>query len=111
MRTVGRKIKPGERRRIKCDHCSTLWDKRQLRRDADGLWTCPQEGPGLSAVALTRGNAEALRDYAQRLRVPGEITGRYGDKDVTPLSAKTGNITDEEHTPLTAEDGVYILWD
>jgi hypothetical protein len=58
---------------------------------------------------LTRGNAEALRAYAQRLRTPGEVTGRYGETAVTALANKTGNITDEEGTPITTEDGVYIL--
>ncbi len=111
MRTVGRKIRPGERRRHLCDHCNTLFDKRDLRRDAEGLWTCQQEGPGRDGTTLTRGNAEALRAYAQRLRVPGEITGRYGETAVTPMSSKTGNILDEERTPITSEDGVYILWD
>ncbi len=109
MRTVGRRIKPGERRRIKCDRCNTLWDKRELRRDAEGMWVCPQEGPGRDGATLTRGNADALRAYAQRLRVPGEITGRYGDTAVTATANKTGNLLTEDGIPLTTEDGIYIL--
>ena len=108
MRTVNRKIRPGERRRILCDYCSTLWDKRDLRRDASGLWVCPQEGPGRDGVTLTKGNAEALRAYANRLRVPGEITGRYGDVSVTAQENTTRNILQEDGTPITGEDGVYI---
>lgn len=87
-RTVGRKIRPGERRRIQCDHCNTLFDKRLLRRDSDGLWTCPQEGNGRASVELTKGNAEHLKAFAERTRVPTEITGRYGDKSVTALPGR-----------------------
>jgi hypothetical protein len=89
MRTVGRKIRPGERRRIQCDHCNALFDKRQLRRDAEGLWTCPQEGPGRDGTTLTRGNAEALRAFTQRLRPTSEVTGRYPEDDMTPIPGLT----------------------
>jgi hypothetical protein len=109
MRTSGRRIKSGERRRIQCDHCNALFDKRLLHRDGEGLWTCPQEGPGRDAVTLTRGNAEALRDFTQRLRVPPEITGRYGNIPVEALANKSGNILGEDGTPITGEDEVYIL--
>lgn len=94
-----------------CDRCNTLWDKRLLRRDSEGMWVCPQEGPGRDGRTLTEGNAEALRAFAQRLRVPGEITGQYPDPDVTALVAATGNLLAEDGTPLTAEDGVYLLQD
>jgi hypothetical protein len=108
-RTVGRKIRPGEKRRAQCGHCNTLWDLRDLRRDSDGLWTCPQEGPGKGAVALTRGNAEGLRDYAQRLRPTPGMTGRYGDKAVTPTANLTGMLLSEDGDPITTEDGINIL--
>ena len=35
-----------------CDHCGTMWRLSQLRRDAAGSLTCPDEGRGLSGVAL-----------------------------------------------------------
>lgn len=72
-----------------CDHCNTLWDKRLLYRDSDGLWTCPQEGKGRASVELTKGNAEHLKAFAERLRVPTEVTGKYGDKTVTPIPGGT----------------------
>lgn len=49
------------------------------------MWVCPQEGPGRDGATLTRGNVEHLRAYAERLRVPGEITGRYPPAAVTAL--------------------------
>src|SRR6478735_8576268 len=108
-RTVGRHIKPGERRRWTCDYCSALRDKRELSRDAAGLWRCSCVGQERDQVTLTRGNAEALRDYAQRLRVPPEIVGQYGTIPVEAVANKTGNLLAEDGTPLTAEDGVYLL--
>lgn len=56
-----------------------------MRRDASGLWVCPQEGPGKDGVTLTKGNADHLKAFAERLRVPTEITGRYGDISVTAI--------------------------
>ncbi len=111
MRTSGRHIRPGERRRIQCDHCNSLWDKRQLYRDSDGLWTCPQEGKGKASVELTKGNAAHLKAFAERQHVPGEITGRYGNIDCTPISSQTPGILAEDGTPLTGEDGVYLHQD
>lgn len=108
MRTVGRSIRPGERRRIQCDYCNTLWDKRLLRRDASGLWVCPQEGPGRDGVTLTRGNAEASRAAAQRLRVPAELTGNYGTIPVQVEDRITANLLAEDGTPLLTEDGYYL---
>lgn len=108
MRTVNRKIRPGERRRVMCDHCNTLWDKRLLRRDSDGLWTCPQEGPGKASVELTKGNAAHLKAFAERLRVPAELTGRYGDIAVTAIASETPGVLGEDGTPITGEDGVYL---
>lgn len=109
MRTVGRKIRPGEKHRWRCDRCNTLWDKRDLRRDGEGMWVCPQEGPGRDGATLSRGNAEALRTYAHRLKPAVERVGKYGNPDVTAQANKTGNILDEDGTPITGEDGIYIL--
>jgi predicted RNA-binding Zn-ribbon protein involved in translation (DUF1610 family) len=111
MRTVGRKIRPGERRRFKCDRCGTLWDKRDLCRDGEGMWVCPQEGPGLDGATLSRGNAEALRSYVQRLKPAVERVGRYGDPGVHPTPVRTGYITTELHQPLRTEDGVFLALD
>lgn len=109
MRTVGRHIRPGERRRIQCDHCNALFDKRDLRRDAEGLWTCQQEGRGRDGTTLTRGNAEALRAFAQRSRVSPERTGLYPTDNMTPIASLTGMLTTEAAEPLLTEDGTYIL--
>jgi len=108
MRTVGRRIRPGERRRVQCDRCNTLWDKRQLRRDAEGMWVCPQEGPGRDGVTLTRGNAEASRASAQRLRVPAELTGNYGTIPVQVEDPITANVLEEDGTPVLTEDDHYV---
>ena len=108
MRTVGHKIRPGERRRIYCDRCNTLWDKRDLKRDAEGMWVCPQEGPGRDGATLTRGNAEHLRAYAERLRVPGEITGRYPPAAVEVLPIVVNLMTEVGEFILTEEDGPVI---
>lgn len=107
-RTVGRKIRPGERHRWRCDRCNTLWDKRDLRRDGEGMWVCPQEGPGLDGATLSKGNAEALRTYAQRLRPAVERVGRYGNPDVDPLLGVL-NLLQETGAPITTEaDGPLI---
>lgn len=60
-------------------------------------------------MSLTRGNAEALRDYAQRLRPTPGMTGRYGDKAVTAQANLTGMIITEDGSPITTEDGINIL--
>lgn len=80
MRTVGSRIRTGERRRIICDYCGTLWDKRDLHRDAQGLWVCPQEGTGRDAITLTKANVASAKAYAAGARTPAEISGRY-DKE------------------------------
>src|SRR6478735_9584413 len=108
-RTVGRHIKPGERRRWTCDYCSALRDRRELSRDASGLWRCSCVGNERDQVTLTRGNAESLRAYASGLRVPPEQAGLYPVIDVTAQGNSTGNILAEDGTPLTGEDGVYLM--
>ena len=108
MRTVGRKIRPGERRRWKCDRCNTLWDKRDLKRDGEGMWVCPQEGSGRDGATLARGNAEHLRAYAERLRVPGEITGRYGNTAVEALPLVV-NLLQEDGFPILTEDDEPLI--
>lgn len=108
-RTVGRHIRNGERRRIFCDYCSALRDKRELTRDRMGLWRCSCVGRERDAVTLTQGNAEASRAAAQRLRVPAELTGRFQNDVVTAIRAETGNLRLEDGTPMILEDGVYDL--
>lgn len=109
MRTVGRRIRPGEKHRWKCDRCNTLWDKRDLRRDGEGMWVCPQEGPGRDGATLSRGNAEALRSYVQRLRPAVIRVGQYGSTAVDDLESVSGNVLGEDGTPVTGEDDVYVL--
>lgn len=108
-RTVGRKIRPGERRRFECSYCSGLFDARRLTRDAMGLWRCSCVGNERDAVTLTKGNAEASRNAAQRLRVPAELSGRFQNDQVTALTPAFGNILGEDSTPFTGEDAVYVL--
>ena len=99
-RTVGRKIRNGERKRWKCDRCNTLWDKRDLKRDGEGMWVCPQEGPGRDGATLSRGNAEHLRSYVQRLRVTPERVGQYGTTAVTAIPGP-GNAFDSDGETIT----------
>ena len=108
MRTVGRKIRPGERRRYLCDYCSSLRDKRELTRDASGLWRCSCVGNERDQVTLTRGNAEALRNYTQRLRSTPEQAGLYPMESLSPVASQTGGILAEDGVLLTGEDGVYL---
>lgn len=103
MRTVGRKIRPGEKHRWKCDRCGTLWDKRDLRRDGEGMWVCPQEGPGLDGATLSKGNAEHLRGYVQRLKPAVERVGRYGNPDVSAISAITAGLLTESGLLMVTE--------
>lgn len=46
-----------------CGHCGVAWRRSKLYRDAAGTLTCPDEGPGLSGVALDAINAAASRNY------------------------------------------------
>lgn len=89
--------------------CSALRDKRELKRNAAGLWQCSCVGNERDAVTLTKGNAEASRAAAQRLRVPAEITGRFQNDQVTAISATTGMLMTEDSSPLTSEDGLTLL--
>jgi hypothetical protein len=74
-----------------------------------GLWRCSCVGNERDAVTLTRGNAEASRAAALRLRVPAELTGRFQNDTVTAIVAETGNLLAQDGTPLTAVDGTYLL--
>lgn len=76
-----------------------------------GLWRCSCVGNERDAVTLTQGNAEASRAAAQRLRVPAELTGRFQNDQVTPITSQTPGILAEDGTPLTGEDGVYLHQD
>jgi hypothetical protein len=77
MRTFGRRIRSGERSRAECDYCGTPWDRRKLYRDEAGLLTCPQEGRGRDAVALTRANAASAQIWAARKVPQPHDPGRY----------------------------------
>lgn len=65
-RTVGKRIRPGERARALCDYCGALWDRRKLRVDGAGRLVCPDEGPGRDGVTLSRLNAEHAQAWAER---------------------------------------------
>lgn len=46
----------GERRRT-CDYCGIPWYQSVMRRDAAGLWACPDDQAGRDTVTLDRLNA------------------------------------------------------
>lgn len=69
-----------------------------------GLWQCPCVGSERDAVTLTRGNAEASRAAAQRLRVPAELAGDYGVIPVEAEASITANFLAEDGTPFVEED-------
>lgn len=66
-----------------CDHCGVMWRRSQLRRDAAGSLTCPDEGPGLSGVALDQLTAENSRNYTgpQTYSDGGTFVGTNVDED------------------------------
>jgi len=45
--------------RSRCDYCGADWLRSKLRRDADGLLYCPDEGRGRCRGALDAAVAEA----------------------------------------------------
>jgi hypothetical protein len=73
-----------------------------------GLWRCSCVGNERDAVTLTRGNAEASRAAAQRLRVPAELTGLYPAIPVQAEERITANLLAEDGTPLLTEDGHFL---
>ncbi len=109
MRTIGRRIRSGERERALCSYCGTLWDRDKLFRDAAGLLSCPQEGKGRDAVTLTRANVASALATAQSHRSNPHDPGQYQKEPAVPIGQRTGNLLAEDGTPLTAEDGIYIL--
>lgn len=76
MRTMPRKYPSpaprGEHRRL-CDYCGILWYASDLRRDAAGLYACPDDQSGRDVVTLARANqadAAAARAALALPKVP-----------------------------------------
>jgi hypothetical protein len=107
MRTIGRRIRSGERSRALCSYCGTRWDRDKLYRDAAGLLVCPQEGRGRDAVTLTRENVAASREFAHarkpELGDPGPMDNEPVERAVQVLYLLQENgfpILQEDATPL-----------
>lgn len=108
MRTVGRRIRGGERSRATCDYCGTRFDRRDLVRDASGLLRCPQEGDGRDAVTLNEANVAAAEEWADRKIPEPYDPGQYDKETATQQSAITANWLKEDGTPILTEDGLYF---
>ena len=108
MKTVGNKQRQGERSRALCDRCGTLWDRRLLSMDGEGMLVCPQEGHGRDGATLTRGNAAAARAAADRQRPQRRDPGVYQKEPPVPIVSVTGNFLFEDGTPMLFEDDTYM---
>lgn len=74
-----------------CDYCGVQWRRSQLRRDASGLLACPDDQPGLDAVSLSKGNAEAM-SLGKRRVVSRDGSNWDGPQtDVAPEFTPPGN--------------------
>lgn len=109
MRTVGRRIKNGQRSVALCDYCGARFDRRDLVRDASGLLRCPQEGDGRDAVTLNEANVAAAEAWADRKIPEPYDPGQYDKETAAAVGQRTGNLLAEDGAPLITEDGIYIL--
>lgn len=109
MRTIGRRVKKGQRSVALCDYCGARFDRRDLVRDASGLLRCRQEGDGRDAVTLTEANVAAAEAWADRKIPEPYDPGQYDKETASAVGQRTGNVLQEDGTPITGEDGVYLL--
>ncbi len=76
MRTIGRHWPSSAPRGdypAYCDYCGVKWRRSLLKRDAAGLFRCPDEGNGRDAVTLAQleaGHSQAKATRSLPVRVP-----------------------------------------
>lgn len=72
-----------------CDYCGVQWHRSDLRRDADGLLVCPDEGAGLPQGELGLLNAASAAAFAaDRVRPTGTKVDT-DDGSSTPVQRTT----------------------
>ncbi len=108
MKTSGRKKRSGERCRSLCDRCGTLWDRRLLRLDGEGMLVCPQEGNGRDGATLTRLNVAHAKAYGDRMIPVRTDPGVYQRETPVPIESLTGIILLEDGTRLASEDDFFL---
>lgn len=108
-RTIGRRRHHGETGAALCDYCGTRWDRSKLYRDEAGLLTCPQEGRGRDAVALTKANVASAKAYARAYDRPPRYPGAFDKETATPIASLTGMLLTEDGSPILTEDGGNLL--
>ncbi len=110
MRTIRHRHRSGERGVATCGYCGTRWNRSDLYRDQAGLLTCPQEGRGRDAVALTKANVASAKAYAHSYDRPPRYPGRLdNDEPATPIGSLTGMFLKEDGEALLLEDDGNLL--
>lgn len=61
-----------------CDICGVVWNRSKMRKDADGLWRCPDDMKGRSFKEISEGIARRARNLHKRKTVEA-----YGRLDTT----------------------------
>ena len=107
-RTVGRKRRSGETGAALCGYCGARWYRSDLYRDEAGVLTCPDEGRGRDAVALTKANVASAKAYARSYDRPPRYPGAMDKETAVPIASVTGNFLFEDGTPMLFEDDTYV---
>jgi hypothetical protein len=90
VRTVGKRwpaTAPRGDHQALCDYCGVQWRRSRLRRDADGLLRCPDEGAGRAEGELNAANARDAR-HVDRVRPRSGKVDRDDGSD-TPTQRTT----------------------
>lgn len=72
-----------------CQICGVQWRRSRLRRDADGLLICPDEGNGRTESELSTANARDAAQAASRRVRPAAGQVDTDDGSETPTQRTT----------------------
>jgi hypothetical protein len=92
MQTIGRKCPsktPGGYAPGRCSYCGVVWPRNKLKRDAAGLYACPDDWSGRDIVTLSRLNAEASRNRRERPAHDDGVTGIDTESPAVPIPPYT----------------------
>ena len=82
MRTIGTKrpaSSPIGDYQAMCSYCGVVWLRSELWKDEQGFLVCPDEGPGLDQVALSREIAASSVGLKRRQRPHEGYPGDHND--------------------------------